>query len=158
LKKTVTLLTIILLGINGYSQNQRKIDSLLTVLKTVKEDTSKVYTLIAISKEKTNAGEYQEAKNFGEEALSLAEKIGFENGMAASFYRIGIIYALSSDFKQALENDKKALAIYEQLGDKVNIGVVSGTIGNICYSLTDYGAALEYEQKALTIFESIQMF
>jgi adenylate cyclase len=136
-------------------QGQPKIDSLQAVLKTAKEDTSKVNTLNAISYEKINVGDYTEARKYADEALALAEKINFKKGIALSYRRIGYIYSNLSDYPKALEYYQKGLSISEQLNDKTNIVWFLHSFGYVYEILSDYPKALEYCQKALTIYEQL---
>ena len=99
-------------------QGQQKIDSLLVVLSTAKEDTSKVNTLIVIATEKINVGDYTEARKYADDALALAERNRFKKGTANSYNLIGWIYEDLSDYPKALEYDQKELTINEQLGNK----------------------------------------
>jgi adenylate cyclase len=136
-------------------QGQPKIDSLQAVLKTAKEDTSKVNMLNAITTEKINVGDYTEARKYADEALALAEKIGFKKITADSYNIIGTVYRMLSDYPKALEYYQKGLTISEQLGDKKDIASNLLGIGNIYLDLFDNPKALEYYQKGLIISEQL---
>jgi adenylate cyclase len=136
-------------------QGQPKIDSLQAVLKTAKEDTSKVNTLNLICWEKINISEYAEARKYANEALALAEKIGFKKGTADSYHQIGIIYDYLYDYPNALEYYQKCLTIMKQLGNQDDIADNLKGIGNVYKHLSDYPKALEYYQNALTINEQL---
>ena len=127
----------------------------MTLIKTAKEDTSKVNKLYAVCKEKTKLGEYTEAMKYANEDLALAEKIGFNKGIANSYYEIGNIYHSLSDYPKAIEKYQKSLTIYEQSGNKNGIANNFGGIGAAYCSLSDYPKALDYEQRALTIYEQM---
>src|SRR5258705_6688122 len=86
-----------------FAQN-KQIDSLLSVLKISKEDTSKVNTLIALSKQLRQTGNSTEAKKNAEDAISLAEKINFESGIAGAYNNLGIFYFYQNDYPEALKN------------------------------------------------------
>ena len=58
----------------SYGQNNRLIDSLQTILKSSKEDTSKIKILINISSELKYNADYEHALKYGEEAVTLAKK------------------------------------------------------------------------------------
>ena len=61
MKKTISLFLILsacFFSLQCFAQ-QNKIDSLLKVLKTVKEDTNKVNTLNALGRETRNTGDYE---------------------------------------------------------------------------------------------------
>ena len=54
-----------------FSQSNKKIDSLLTVLKTAKEDTGKVNTLNSLSNRLREIAKYIDARNYAQDALTL---------------------------------------------------------------------------------------
>ena len=70
---------------------QRRIDSLNTVLKTAKEDTSKALTLAGLCFVLENAGDIQKAREAGEAALKLAEKLNFKRGKASALNNIATL-------------------------------------------------------------------
>jgi signal transduction histidine kinase/DNA-binding NarL/FixJ family response regulator len=156
MKKTIFLL-IFIVSITSQSfadkQGREKIDSLLTILKTAKEDTSKVNMLNNVCAEKTNAREFSKARDYASEALALAEKIHFKKGIANSYYKIGITYELSSDYTMALPYYQKALAINEQLSNNTGMAANLNGIGNAYRMSAEYLKALPFYQKALTINE-----
>jgi hypothetical protein len=158
MKRTIFLL-IFLVTITSQSfakkQGKEKIDSLLIVLKTAKDDTSKVNMLNDVSNEKSFIGEFVEARRYANEALSLAEKIGFKNGIAKSYSKMGGAYYSLDDYRKALECYQKSLTIDMQMGNKKAIADNLGCIGNAYNYLSDYPRALEYEQKALKICEQL---
>src|ERR1035438_6240265 len=155
MKSILLLLTFILLTIIGYSQGQTKFDSLLTVLKSAKEDTLKVNLLNAICDEKINSGEYNEAKKYADEAFTLAHSINFKKGMAKSYRQIGITYYNLSNFPLSLEYYLMADTIDVQIGNNIGHAKNFNNIGNVYDRLSDYPKALEYWQKALTINEHL---
>src|ERR1035437_233743 len=70
---------------------QNKIDSLLSLLKTDKEDTNKVLHLNRISKEYINIGEYDKGLVYCKQALVLAQNLEFKKATAQSLTNIGEI-------------------------------------------------------------------
>src|ERR1017187_4485722 len=155
MKHILILSAITLLTITSYSQGQKRIDSLLTILKTEKEDSNKVNTLIAICNEKINLGDYLETRKYADEALAVSEKIGFRRGTADSYGYIGWVYEDMSDYSKALEYEQKALTINEELDNKKGIAGNYLESANVYYYLSDYPKALEYWQKALSIDEQL---
>ena len=60
----------------------KKIDSLMNVLKTAIGDTNKVNTLNNLSEQFWRTAKYAEAKKYADDALSLSEKLNFKRGIA----------------------------------------------------------------------------
>ncbi|HWY33946.1 MAG TPA: hypothetical protein VNX68_04825, partial [Nitrosopumilaceae archaeon] len=87
----------------SYSQNS-KIDSLLALLKTDKEDTGKITHLTSLSRRYNDIGEFKKSLPYSKQALELSQKIGFKYGITKSYNSIGIIYMLQSNYPEALKN------------------------------------------------------
>ena len=72
-----------------FAQNKQVIDSLEQVIMTTKEDTSKVKLLNDLAYELRNAKEYEKSILYGNQALSLAGKLGYKKGSADAYRNIG---------------------------------------------------------------------
>jgi tetratricopeptide (TPR) repeat protein len=149
------LLTLLCIKIDSIAQN-RKIDSLQTLLKAAKDDTTKVKAMDLIS-------EYNEDKSpdtglaVGERALHLSETINWKPGMARSYTCVGRNYVFLSDSANALLNYRKALEIYGQIGDKSGTAWITYYIGSVyLYQLSDYQKALTYLEQSMKLFEQLQ--
>jgi len=136
-------------------QGQEKIDSLLTVLSTVKADTSKINTLDAVCMEKRNISEFAEARKYADEALALSKKIDFKKGTAYSYWIIGLLYYYLSDFQQALDYNQRALMVYKEIGDKLGISEAYMNTGTVYLGQGNYPEALRNCLVALKIKEEI---
>jgi signal transduction histidine kinase len=136
-----------------FAQN-KQIDSLLSVLKTAKDDTSKVNTLIALSKQLRQASNFTDAKKYAEKAISLAENINFENGIAGAYNNMGIFYFYQNDYPEALKNYLASLNVREKIGDNQgiadcyhNIGYVYHNQGNYPEAIKNYFASIRAKEK-----------
>src|SRR4051794_9411463 len=93
LLKTFLFLVLILYCFNSYAQSvlpdSLQFDSLKKVLQTEKEDTNKVNTLNALSHTLIQKGNYKNAMQLGNEALSLAEKLNYSRGKGTAYRTIG---------------------------------------------------------------------
>ena len=125
-------------------------DSLLTVLKNQKNDTSKVNTLNALSKQFLQAKNISDAKKYAEDALSLAEKKDFKHGIANANISFGNIYNLQGttsyyegNYPEALKNYLAALKIYEKSEAKKETANVRRNIGLVYWNQGDYAEALK---------------
>ncbi len=100
---------------NKYALSQtNKIDSLLLVLKSSKEDTTKVNTLNAISFEfrYTNT---DTSVFFANQALALATKLDFEIGIADSKVAISRVCATLGKYDEGVRSGEEASVIYNKL-------------------------------------------
>ena len=141
-----------------FSQSNKIIDSLLYVLKTAREDTVKVNTLLALSHQFWIIANYVQAKLYGDEALLLAEKVvlpdgsqGFKKGIATANIDIGNIYLNQGNYPEALKNYLASLKISEEIGDKQRISICYNNIGNIYMHQGNYPQALKNHLTSLKI-------
>jgi serine phosphatase RsbU (regulator of sigma subunit) len=134
-------------------QGQAKIDSLMTELHKMKEDTNRVNLLLDIAVEYIYINPDDGIK-FCEKAINLSSKLSWRSGEAKCFYNLAIVYSNGKyDYFKALEIYNKALQIYRQIGDDYGIGGNLTSIGNLYGRLSDYTKALEYFFEALKIYE-----
>jgi len=116
-------------------------------------DTNKVDTLNKQSFTFSNKGNYDSAFALANQALSIAEKINYKNGMAMAYRYIGIVYRSKSNYPQALAYYLKGLKIKETLNDKKGIENYYTSIGNVYAFQAENSKALEYYFKALKVKE-----
>jgi len=137
--------------VSSYGQ-QAKTDSLLRVLSSQKEDTSKVLTLIELSKQYKNA---DTARIYLQQAGSLAEKVKFPKGQALAYKNIGISYYGKNNDQLVLENWNKSLEIFKSINDSAGIANIESIIGAVYMNQGDDVKAAEYYMSALAIAEKI---
>ncbi len=132
-----------------------KLDSLLSLLKTAKEDSNKVYLLNDASRQYIDIGKYPQAMKYADDAEKLAKKINFKKGRANAFNNKGKVLWSQGNYPEALKNHRQALAIREEIGDKKGIAFSYGNIGNNYQSQGNYSEAISNYLKALKIFEEL---
>lgn len=133
---------------------QRRIDSLLKMLNGMNADSNKVKLLTDLAQANFlyNAGE---ALQKGNEALTLAEQLGWKKGIARSYRTLGNGYWWKNDYPKAQEYYLKSLKIEEELGDKKAIAGTLHNIGSSYASLPDKSKAITYFERALHIYEEL---
>jgi tetratricopeptide (TPR) repeat protein len=136
----------------SYAQN-KKIDSLLIVLKTAKEDSNKVNTLNKLSEYTRRIGDYDSSFYYAGEAKLLAEKINYKKGLVDSYTNMGNNHQSQSNYSQALKNHFTAYEITKEIGYTRGIVDALGNIGLVYKSQGNYPAALKYYFDALKIAE-----
>lgn len=144
------LWTIPLLG-----QNQARIDSLMTQLNQV-EGKDLVDVQNALSEE-YQALKYKEALRFGKEALSLAKKIKYQEGMGLAYRNVGIAYILLDQHIDALKYLFQALGIEEKLGNEYNRALCLDLIGQAYKKRDIYDQAIKYYVRAVEAFEKLEL-
>ncbi|TMI65086.1 MAG: DUF2225 domain-containing protein [Bacteroidetes bacterium] len=160
------LLLFILFTINYgvcYAQQNKKIDSLLIVLKNQKDDTGRVNTLNALCKQSLNVYNIPDAKKYQYEALSLAEKKRFEKGIHEAQINSGYIanvrgnmFMGQGNYPDALNNYLAALKVFEKYKFLTGIAGSHLNVGHVYSSQRNYPEALKNYFLALKIFEELK--
>jgi len=134
------------------AQNKR-IDSLLSILQTAKEDTNKVKTLHMLGGLLRNTPD--EAIKYSYEAIALSKKINYKNGEAKSYGHLTQLYTDKKDLAKAEEYLEKAILLFEEIKNTegiaithMNMGVNYGKFGKSDQALKEYFTAL-------SLFESM---
>ncbi|OFY66924.1 MAG: hypothetical protein A3H98_10840 [Bacteroidetes bacterium RIFCSPLOWO2_02_FULL_36_8] len=138
----------------AYCQLQ-KIDSLLSLLKSDKEDTNKVNHLNAIAWH-FRIVQSGEAGNYIEKGFSLTKKINFKKGEANLHHTNASLFYNKGDYGKALVHSKKALNIRQLIGDKAGIATSYNNIGNINKDLGNFPVALKNYKTALKFFTELK--
>lgn len=133
----------------------RKIDSLLAMLKVSQGDTNEVNTLNEIGRELTNTGNYPKARNYAEQAKILADRLSWQKGIGDYHSNLGIICYYEGNYSEALKNHFEALRIREKIGDKKGIAGSYNNIAVIYNYQKKHSEALIYLMPALKIKEEL---
>jgi two-component system, NarL family, sensor kinase len=161
MKKTIRLFTVFLmivffsnLLLSRETEYSKKSDSLILLLPQA-SDTSRVKILTELCWE-FSYNNPDLALKYGNEALTLAEKLNFKQGLAAANNRVGIVYDVTGKYDKALEHYKTALHYSFLINNQKSIASVLNNIGLIYWNLGDYNRALESYFKSLKVFEEIK--
>lgn len=146
-----------------FGQQNKKIDSLLAVLKNQKDDTTRVNTLNALCKQSLNVYDIPGAKKYHDEALSLAEKRSFKRGIQEAQINSGYIantrgnmFMGQGNHPEALNNYLAALKIYEKYKVMNGIAGAQLNVGHVYLSQRNFPEALKYFLSSLKIFEEVK--
>lgn len=156
IKKFPLLFLIVFACIANQSHAQHsKIDSLLTLIKKCKEDTSKVNHLNKLSVAYQSIGYYDSSTSLATTAFILSTQLNFKRGIALACNSLGNINREQGNYSHALDYFIKALKINKELKDKSRIASTLGNIGIVYLNKGDYPKALDYYFKALTVAEEL---
>jgi two-component system, NtrC family, sensor kinase len=137
-------LLVIFMLFSFYSNSQNKtIDSLKKVLATEKKDTNKVNTLNLLSYSYADKKEYANTSQMANEALSLAIKLNFKNGIANAYLNLGLAYDILKNYIIELDYYNKALLIYKEINDIQDIIYTYEYIGIVFTDQNNYAALLK---------------
>lgn len=147
---------LILLAFPMFSQHDRAIDSLETLLKKAKSDTNQVLLLDKILVKYQNAAKYDKALLYAETAIRLAESLNYQKGKADVYNNMANTLYLKGDYVKAIGYHKLAINIRKELKDQKRLGRSYNNLGS-CYDKTgDYKNALEYFILSLKIKEELK--
>jgi signal transduction histidine kinase len=93
------------------------------------------------------------ALQLSREALEIAEKTGYQKGIARSVGHIGFAHYMLSDLEKALRNLDKAKTLAEDLGDAGLRGQALALLGMVHRSLGDFDKALSVAFAAQKIID-----
>jgi two-component system sensor histidine kinase/response regulator len=155
MNKILVVFFLMLYSCMVYPQNNT-IDSLQKVLRTQKEDTNKVNTLIEINWAFLYNRGYDSLLQYANTTLSLSQKINFTKGCAYAYNFIGGAYYKQNNYAEALKNFYKSLSLFEKIDDQASVGYTLVGIGhnyrylnNYSEALKNYFAAVEDKKKKL---------
>lgn len=116
--KKIFFIFFTIVYLSDISAQDRKADSLRTLLLKAKEDTSKVMLLARL------ANNYRDNKPdtadlLAEQGITLAEKLHFEKGKAECLQEVGHSLFIRGDIAGGLEKQLEAMKIRERIGDQL---------------------------------------
>jgi signal transduction histidine kinase len=167
--KKAFFLLVVIAGIAKLSfcqkQGQEKIDSLFTILKTAKEDTSKVHRVINLAYAFFKNNNFDTTLFYANEALALATKLNDKMGIAEANSAIGKALYFLGKYKEALKNFNNELKLYDELLTSATTvykskilrqkGHAYNNIGDINWSQGNYPEGVKNFLTALRIFQEI---
>ena len=133
----------------SFSQNH-KADSLLTILKTAKEDTEKVNIYNNLHRELFRESP-DKSLVFAQNALALSEKLNYKTGEAIALRNIGASYGFKGEYLKALPYFQHSLEKAESIKDTSAIAGALHGFANIYYYQKNYKKSIEYNYKTLEI-------
>ncbi len=131
--------------------NKNKIDSVKKLIAGTPDDTLKVIRLVAMSEQQYDPEKM--TTEFAGEALALAERLKFIQGIATAKKEIGFVYQKKKDYKTAINYYQQALDITETGAYKADNAKFYSTLLNLYFYLGDYPNAMETISRELTVAE-----
>ncbi|MCX7926975.1 MAG: tetratricopeptide repeat protein, partial [Candidatus Omnitrophica bacterium] len=158
---------VILTNVLVYSQNLKKVDSLLNLLKVAKHDTARYNVYLELGNEFQSINP-DTSIYFHTEAEKIAKKIsGFDGGLKRSetILQKGRDYYVKSDYTQSMKCYESALKTIEMHKNPLDnrfipkfqklYATIMGNMGSVYHAQGDYPRALEYYFKSLRINEKV---
>lgn len=130
---------------------QHRIDSLLSVVASMKEDTLKAQAYSSIALEYVRVGKDDEALPYTLEGLAICQRLHWQMGELNAYIELGNIYDNITNYPAALDAYFKAMRINDALQNKYGSAILSGNISNVYLNEKDYQQALKYSQQFLRL-------
>jgi len=135
--------------------NASQIDSLESVLKTTNRDTVKVGVLNELLQEYRNKRP-DKALEYGSQALTLAQKLNYNKGIARSLTDIGTVHLNLGNYVKTINYYLRSLKIYEEMDDRKGIAGNWIGIGSVYWYQGNYKKSVNYYLKALEIYGELE--
>jgi tetratricopeptide (TPR) repeat protein len=160
MKKLFILFSIISCGLTKtfYAQNQKKMDSLQSLLNAAKDDTTRLRIYIALCFE----CDMKDNLKYGGAAVTLADNMLSKTNddnlrksilkrKAEAFKYIGVFYKAKGDTSKILEYFQKQALISQEIKDSLGIVRSFSDFGEYYHGLGNIPKAIAYFQKALAL-------
>ena len=151
----IVFLLLLPLFANAHLRGKARLDSLLQELGSPlfakKEDTAKAMLLVRVAFEHSYINP-QVGIGYGKQALKLAEKLNFKEGIAGACNALCVNYEAAGDINAAIAQGLRAIEINEKLKSPYLLGNY-GNVANCYEALSDYTKSLEYFFKAAKMAE-----
>ncbi len=172
MNRIIIPLLVLLIGNFGFlfgqgftEKEQRKVDSLLAVIRQPKHDTSlasayvDLSTMLAYTNWDTVFVLCNKAVAVAEKGLKThkngPESRAFKQTLSKAFVNLGYVNSYWGKNDLALEYNWRSLKIKEQLADKRGISTLYLNIGAVYYDIGDIASALEYFSKSARMCEEV---
>ncbi|MGH9752611.1 MAG: tetratricopeptide repeat protein, partial [Blastocatellia bacterium] len=100
-------------------------------------------------------GNYEEALDYYQRSLKIAEEIGDVESVAGSLHQIGWVQQERGNYEAALDYYQRSLKIKEEIGDVAGVASSLHNIGMVQQDRGNYEEALDYYRRSLKILEEI---
>jgi class 3 adenylate cyclase len=148
--------TLLFLGSHVLWSQSSRIDSLKNEVQTGQQDTTRVVALNALSLELIKADDLEQAKEYADQSISLAEELDFKKGKAYALKNKGLAEYYLSHYKEVLENWTQSLQTFEAIQDTLGIANLSNNLGLAYFDQGSFDKALSLLFQSLRNSEKIK--
>ncbi len=134
-----------------FAQNNY-VDSLRLLISKSRDDTFKVNNLLKLNKEYISSSP-EEAIKYGNEALTLSQKLNYATGRAYSLKNIGMVYYNQTRYVETVDYWNQSYLLFDSIGDNLNEALLLNNLGSVYMNQGDDAKALDYYFKSLQIAE-----
>lgn len=150
-----SLVVLLLLTFTAQAQDQVKLDSLELQLRNAENDTSKINSLLEISRYYFTYN-YALAAEYGQQALDFSRKKKLEAFEAKANRLLGLALFYMGNYKNATAHYFNALEFYEIEKDTLGILAMTNNLGAVFDRLRDFDKALLYYFRAQDLYSHLK--
>lgn len=140
------------------SSGDKKIDSLLQVLKGSKEDANKVNTLDGLYQSYGKNNNQTEAEEYNDEAWLLSKKIGYIKGEARSMVNKAVLCKKEKQWEKMLQYSLPAAVLLKNTDDTLQKARCASITGDSYYFQTIYPDAIKYYTESVWYWKELKNY
>lgn len=125
------------------AQDKNKIDSLQNLLRTSRQDSTRMHCMIKLASEYRHSDPLN-SMQFAKNALSLAMQLKHMKGKADALHVLGSAYSNKSSYDSALTYLNESLKIRRSMKDKHGESTSTNNIGLVYFNRGDFENALKF--------------
>jgi len=150
----VSLLLMITPFASVYPSGAGKADSLMAVIGTLPEDSSKVNAIIELANSFIMTTPDETVK-YGEQARGLADAVNYQKGLGYAYKAIGMGYYFQGDYVNTLFNWQQSMETFRAIDDKLGMANMLNNLGAVYFNQGDDQAAIEFYLPSLKASEEL---
>jgi class 3 adenylate cyclase/tetratricopeptide (TPR) repeat protein len=154
IKHVITSLVFLALYLPAFGQDS-KIDSLKNLIKSSKNDSTKVNRLIEIGTYYKDQSKAEDAIEYGNGARDLASTINYEKGLGYAYNLLGLAYQTLGNYPEAVIQFEDASSVFQRINNQVGVANVLSNLGTVYDDMGDITKSIEYLLQALRVAEEI---
>jgi signal transduction histidine kinase len=150
----IALYIFLIAGLTTVDAQTSTLDSLLSALPAMQEDTNKVLTLVQVSRQYLALSDYANSGKCVEQMQTLSERLNFKKGIAIADAHSGLIDYYGGYFSEAQEKFRNAISIFQQMNFRrgiadnyTNLGLAQMAQGNLSGAIESYSIALGFREE-----------
>ena len=133
-----------------------KTDSLNRLIQEDIPDTTKVKLLNQLGMEYLMEEDFDKAHIHYTEALDLAEKISYGNGIGYALKNIGLALYYQGEYSQVFDYWNRSLQQFEKIQDTLGIANMASNVGVLYYDQGSFDRALDFYLQSLKYSEFLE--
>ncbi|WP_456377872.1 tetratricopeptide repeat-containing sensor histidine kinase [Lutibacter sp.] len=151
------ILVVILIPFFAFGQNNKKIDELLRVIETSKNDSVIMHTYSKLRRA-TYYSDANTSKRYTEKYLEYAKKIKDSHNIILAHFYLGNLNVVRGNYEEALDKYLIAANYYEQKKDSNRYASVLNSLGAVHEKTKNDSLSLHYYSLARKVAKSIKDF